>query len=658
MFKRLLLAGALLHAVQGFAAPPVDPAGAFGARESVIQISLSPSGDKLAYIAPGPGPSSILYTVDLRNGGQPTRTTAASGNPARLTSCHWVSEERLVCNIYSIAKSGDGALIGFTRLIAVDSTGGDTKLLSHQENNAAAYVSYGGGQVVDWLPAEENAVLLARYYVPEDRESRSLVDDKREGLAVDRIDTRTLSKKTTEDPKRQAAEYISDGRGVVRIMGSNDIPTPGGYDSGKIRYFYRIKGDRAWKPLGVYDGINGEGFNPYAVDPDLDVVYGLKKKDGRLAVYTIALDGSGRETLIFAHPEVDVDGLVRIGRARRVVGASYATDKRRSVFFDSALEGLAKSLSKAIPNLPLVQVVDSSLDENKLLIWAGSDTDPGRYYLFDKPAKKLSEVMLVRQELEGATLSAVKPITYRASDGATVPAYLTLPPAGDGKKLPAILLPHGGPGSRDEWGFDWLAQYFASRGYAVLQPNFRGSSGYGDVWFQQNGFQSWRTAIGDVNDGGRWLISQGIADPSKLGIVGWSYGGYAALQSGVVDPDLFKAVVAIAPVTDLASLASRSREFSNYRVLRDFIGTGPHIREGSPAQHAERIKAPVLMFHGGLDMNVNVAQSRLMADRLKDAGHQTELVLYPELDHYLEDSAVRTEMLRKTDEFLRASMGM
>ena len=198
-----------------------------------------------------------------------------------------------------------------------------------------------------------------------------------------------------------------------------------------------------------------------------------------------------------------------------------------------------------------------------------------------------------------------------------------------------------GPSARDEWGFDWLAQYFANRGYAVLQPNFRGSAGYGADWFQVNGFQSWRTAIGDVNDAGRWLVSEGIADPERLAIVGWSYGGYAALQSGVVDPALFRAVVAIAPVTDLQEARDEWRLFTNAANVRDFFGAGPHIAEGSPARHAAQIRAPVLLFHGDLDRNVGIRQSRLMRDRLRDAGRPVELVEFPGLDHQLEDSAAR-----------------
>ena len=258
--------------------------------------------------------------------------------------------------------------------------------------------------------------------------------------------------------------------------------------------------------------------------------------------------------------------------------------------------------------------------------------------------------------MEGQKLSPVKPVSVRASDGTMVPAYLTLPVGSSGKNLPAIVMPHGGPSARDEWGFDWLAQYFANQGFAVLQPNYRGSSGYGDDWYQKNGFQSWKIAIGDVNDSGRWLVSEGIADPAKLAIFGWSYGGYAALQSGVLDPALFKAIVAVAPVTDLAKLKEEGRGYTDFRINRDFIGAGPHIAEGSPARNAAKITAPVLLFHGDVDRNVAVGQSRFMADQLTEAGKAPQLIIYKNLDHYLEDSAVRSEMLEKSSAFIKAEL--
>jgi dipeptidyl aminopeptidase/acylaminoacyl peptidase len=239
-----------------------------------------------------------------------------------------------------------------------------------------------------------------------------------------------------------------------------------------------------------------------------------------------------------------------------------------------------------------------------------------------------------------------------------IPAYLTLPPGGAGKNLAAIVMPHGGPGDRDEWGFDWLSQFYANRGYAVLQPEFRGSSGYGQAWFQKNGFRSWQTAVRDIDDAGRYLQSAGIAAPGKLAIVGWSYGGYAALQSGVFDPDLFKAIVAIAPVTDVETLRSESRGFTNSALVDRFIGHGPHVQAGSPAQNVARIKAPVLLFHGDRDQNVGVGESRMMAARLKSAGKSVDYVEFKGLDHQLSDDDARADLLERSDAFLRKALAL
>ena len=250
----------------------------------------------------------------------------------------------------------------------------------------------------------------------------------------------------------------------------------------------------------------------------------------------------------------------------------------------------------------------------------------------------------------------MKFVSYPSGDGVMIPAYLTLPPGKENAHgLPAIVLPHGGPNSRDEWGFDWLPQFYAHRGYAVLQPQFRGSAGYGDAWFQQNGFRSWRAAIDDVLAAGRWLVKEGIADPSQLGIQGWSYGGYAALQSAAVDPSLYKAVVAVAPVTDLPAFVEDHREFEDFVLVRNFVREGPHTHDGSPIEHVKNIKIPVLLFHGTNDRNVSYQQSKLLAEKLQSAGGGVELVTFMDLDHQLDDASARAELLRRSDEFLRST---
>jgi dipeptidyl aminopeptidase/acylaminoacyl peptidase len=520
-------------------------------------------------------------------------------------------------------------------------------------------VSFDGGSIIDWLPDEDGATLMSRWYLPDDRTGSHLGSSK-SGLGVDWLNTRTLATRPVVAPFDQAVEYLSDGRGTVRVMGiQSGHAGVDGYASGDFKFSYRRQGSQEWERLSEVVGEEHNGFEPYAVDHDRNLVYGYKKLDGRRALYSVLLDGTLREELVYARPEVDVAGLVRIGRRNRVVGVTYDTALPHSVLFDPELEKLVNAITKALPAQPVLRIVDSNADESKLLILASSDRDPGVYYLFDRKSHQLETFLVVRSELEDAKLALVKPISYPAKDGTSIPGYLTLPPGVDTpKNLPAIVLPHGGPGARDIWGFDWLAQYYAARGFAVLQPNFRGSTGYGDDWFKKNGFRSWPTAIGDVLDAGRWLIAQGIASPDKLAVVGWSYGGYAALQSAVVDAGLFKAVVAIAPVTDLPELKEEHRVWDDFAIISAQIGDGPHVREGSPALNAAKIKVPVLLFHGAMDRNVLIRQSREMADHLAAAGVPHELVTYPDLDHYLEDSAARSDMLRKSDAFLRRAMGM
>lgn len=634
-----------------------DAAAAFGARPSIFDLSLSPDGRSVAYIAPTEGQGAVAYTLSLAEGSKAKRVLLATGSPERLEGCRWVSNERLACSLYAVIKDADAEFLPVSRLVAVNADGTNPQMLSKRQNPYTRGRMLGGGNVIDWLPDEDGAVLMTRLYLPDDHLG-SRLGSSTQGLAVDRIDTRTLAVKQVEVPRADALEYISDGRGTVRIMG---VKTSAGkfMDSGVISFMYRSPSSREWRKLGDYSYADNVGFNPYAVDPDLNVAYGFRKKDGRLAVYSVTLDDSLREELVYAHPDVDVNELIQIGRRRRVVGASYATDTRNSVYFAPEIARLLSSLAKALPQEPLLRIAESSADENKMLVFAGSDSDPGVYYIFDRKAHQLQTFLVVRGALEGVKLANVQAISYPAADGVMIPAYLTLPPgAANAKGLPAIVLPHGGPSARDEWGFDWLSQFFAARGFAVLQPNFRGSSGYGDAWFENNGFRSWAIAIGDVRAAGHWLVSQGIADPSKLGIVGWSYGGYAALQSAVVEPALFKAVVAIAPVTDLTALKEQYRNWSNYELVKQYVGDGPHTHEGSPLEHADKIKAPVLLFHGDFDRNVNSEQSRRMAVRLTAAGARCQLVTWDNLDHYLDDSNARTQMLRKSDAFLREAFGM
>lgn len=638
------------------APPPADDAARFGELEQMIGAELSPDGTHLVFVAPGPGPRTTAFVADLGTG-QSKAVVGADGNPMGLTGCAWASNQRLVCNQYGVVEASgySSSIIAATRMFAIDVDGAQVRALGAPDSSAALYGKQFDGHILDWLDGSSDAVLMAREYVPE-RETGSRTARTAVGLGVDRLDTRSGRATAIEPPERMAVRYLSDGAGTVRIK-TLELLDGDGRMLGRETHLYRKRGEREWHELG--SKVNSEGMIPLAVDPTIDSAYVLQKLDGRQAVYRIKLDGSLASELVLARPDVDIEDVVEAGRNGHVIGATWVTDYSYVQYFDPAYKQLAASLARAIPTLPLIRFVSASADEHLLLLRASSDVDPGRYYTYDRASHRLAEVALARPPLEHQTLASQKPVEYPAADGTGIPAYLTLPPGvSEAKGLPAIVMPHGGPAARDTWGFDWLAQFFAARGYAVLQPNYRGSAGYGDRWYLDNGFKSWRQAVSDVADAGRWLVATGQADPAKLAIVGWSYGGYAALQANVVAPGLFKATVAVAPVTDFGMLKDEAQNFASSGLITQYIGSGSHIEAGSPRRHAEAFTAPVLMFHGEHDLNVALAESQAMDTALRKAGKQSELVIFPKLDHQLRDGTVRADLLRRSDEFLRRQLGI
>jgi dipeptidyl aminopeptidase/acylaminoacyl peptidase len=659
--KNWFLAGAAGAAAMSVAAHAqtthsiAEDAAAFGARPAVSSPSLSPDGSSVLYITPGPGPKTYAVISNLVTG-KSTVVTSADGNPELLDWCDYSAPDRAVCEVSALVHQ-TAQILGFNRLLSTNLDGSDGKLLGQKSSFYDTALLQSGGYILDWNGRRDGKVLIEREYVPQGGEAAisSRLSRKKSGLGVDLVDTHNLQSSTVEQPRDEASDYMTDERGNVRLMMVEQAKQDGTL-TGNVKYYYRTPDSREWKTLADYANYEDQ-ITPLAIDADIDALYALKKKDGRRALYTIKLDGSLAETLVAENPRVDIANVVRIGNGLRVIGYTYVDEKQHTVYFDPEFKALAESLSKALPNLPIVNFVDGTADGRKLLIFAGSDSDPGRYYLFDRDTKTLNEAMVEHPQLEGRTLAKAKPVTITAADGAQIPAYLTLPPGKDPKNLPAVVLPHGGPSSRDDWGFDFLSQFLAARGYAVLQPEYRGSAGYGDQWMNENGFKNWRTSMGDIAASAKWLASQGIADPKRVAIFGWSYGGYAALMEAETDPSLYKAVIAVAPVTDLGMLKEDAQGYVDARIEADFVGDGPQIEEGSPLRHVDQIQAPVLLVHGDLDANVAFRHSQKMADALNAAGKQVEFLQYKGLDHQLRDSTVRAELLAHTAELLDRTIG-
>lgn len=354
---------------------------------------------------------------------------------------------------------------------------------------------------------------------------------------------------------------------------------------------------------------------------------------------------------------------VRVDPYTNRVVAGLTGEDSRAHWFDDDLAGWEAALSNAVPDTH-AHIADWSRDRSVMLVRTSDPRFPADYYIFKPETMSLDFLASGYPELRRVRLPARERFSYRARDGVTIPAFLTVPDQ-DGPH-PLVLLPHGGPASYEQPGYDWMAHGLAARGYAVLQPDFRGSGGYGLQW-QFAGHGEWGVGVmqHDLTDGVRALIEEGVADPGRVCIAGASYGGYAALAGAAFTPELYACAVAIAPVSDLADMISRStrgggRHAASTRYWREAMGReeGPEkLEAASPARHAEDVQAPVLLMHGEDDTVVPIRQSEIMNRALEQAGKPVRFIRFEGEDHWLSINQSRVATLSEMADFIDAHIG-
>ncbi len=368
-----------------------------------------------------------------------------------------------------------------------------------------------------------------------------------------------------------------------------------------------------------------------------------------------------KEELVETDPlkHVDFGGAVFSEVTDELIVTSYNDERIRRYWKDKIFEADYKYLQSELPNME-IGLGSSTRDENLWIVNAYSDTEPGSTYLYDRKAKKLDKQYTIRENLPRVALSPVKPIRYKSSDGMEIPAYLTLPKGTSGKNLPLLVIPHGGPWARDSWGFNSIAQFFANRGYAVLQPNFRGSTGYGKKFIDAGNLQWGDKMQDDITWGVKYLVGEGIADSKRVGILGGSYGGYATLAGVTYTPDLYAAAVAIVAPSNLNTLLNSIPPYWDsfrqtfYKRMGDPSTTEGKARleRQSPLNHVDKIKTPLMIVQGANDPRVKKTEADQIVIALRNRNYPIQYILADDEGHGFQRPVNNMAMFAEAEKFL------
>lgn len=507
-------------------------------------------------------------------------------------------------------------------------------------------IEAGSGQVVQLgqsRPAEIGEELLHI-----DRKAGFLLlkaqDRRRDTPAVWRVDLATGLRTLAVAAQPHVRDWVVDGAGVVRAgMGE--------------------KGDRSFL---VYRRGEGDRFSrgEGAADPDIaqfapvqgsDQGYALAEApSGRIALYGYDFRRSRLGALVYENDKADLDGF-ELGPDGKPAGVAYTDDRDRMLWFDGTARSRQAAIDAALPGRTN-RIVSASDDRARLLVYSATASDPGTYYLFEHGQAR--RIAAINPALEGKPLSAVTSIAYAARDGLTIQGYLTLPAGRQARDLPLIVMPHGGPFARDGWDYDPWVQYLAGKGYAVLQPNYRGSTGFGRKMTARGDGEWGRGMQDDADDGVAWLAGRGTIDPKRVCIMGASYGGYAAMWAAARDKGIYRCAISYAGISDVrAQLDYDHKTFEEraFRAWRNRIqGRAPSLESLSPVTYAAGLTMPILIAHGTADQTVPVDQSERMHDALTRLGKAHEFVEYPGEDHTMRDPANEADFLARVGKFLDA----
>ena len=377
----------------------------------------------------------------------------------------------------------------------------------------------------------------------------------------------------------------------------------------------------------------------------------------KIAVVEFNLEEGQEKEVLFSHPEYDIWDVFYSNERKTLTAADYYSWKSETHFFDDSLKHVFDKLMKELEGYDIA-MTSNTKDENMFVIRTYSDRSLGAYYLYDVIKDSLELICEVSPWLNEHEMSEVKPIKYKSRDGLDIHGYLTLPKGNKSKNLPTVVMIHGGPWSRDKWGFDPETQFLANRGYAVLQVNFRGSVGYGKKFWMAS-FKQWGLRMqDDITDGVKWLIGQGIADSNRIAIYGGSYGGYAALAGAVKTPELYRCAIDYVGISNLFTYLNSMPPYwkpflkKMYKLIGDPVEDSLQLHQTSPYFHPDKIKIPIFIAQGANDPKVDREESDIFVGRLKSKGVDVTYMVKENEGHGYANEENKFEFYSKMEEFL------
>src|SRR4051794_14594052 len=620
--------GALALVASAAAADPSStriPLAKFAALPQIRKPVLSPDGRRVAAMSVADDKSTLM----VLNADQPeAQGKAIPLGKTTVADLKWAGNSRLLIQVQSTQKIPGGDDIPFLRLLVLDIDAGGARVVDRRSQGVYA------GDVLYSDPSGDWALVASQ-------------DDIFSYPSVKRVDLATGDATLVEKARDGVWDWYADDKGVVRAGIA--------YEGSRWTIYYRDKPDEKLRAIrGKFPKDDDSTVDRFIFRGDHSWIV-TNERTGRFGLYKYDVKTQTVGEPIFENPDVDLDDVYYDSISGDVSAVQYQDDRARLYWLEPDMKALQTKLDQALPN-SVNLTVGWSRDEKRALVWSASAADPGSYFLLDRTTLQMHPVIVPYPDIDPELLAPVKPIRYQARDGLNLRGYLTLPRGREAKGLPLIVMPHGGPFARDDWEYDPFVQFLANRGYAVLQPEFRGSTGFGKDFVSKGYGEIGKKMQDDLDDGVDWLAKSGQIDPKRVCIVGWSYGGYAAMWGAIRNPSRYRCAVSWAGPSDLPAMMHYDRKgFSApryYREWRKQYSTDEDLNTVSPINFADHLKLPLLIGQGEEDETVPPKQSHKMVDALTKAGANVTPVFYKASKHDFGSSKDLEDWMARIESFL------